>query len=50
MKNTVVTLTCVWFVILSALAIDRPDLVGRWQAQMEYAFLMEAERIGMWSE
>ena len=27
-----------------------PETVGKWQAKAEYAFILEAERIGMWSE
>ena len=50
MKETIISMTCLWFVFLSALAIDKPDLVGKWQAKVEYAFLMEAEKIGMWGE
>lgn len=50
MKDNMVYITCAWFVVLSILVIRNPEWVGQWQAQMEYAFLMEAERIGMWSE
>lgn len=28
----------------------QPEQVGMWQANVEYAFLMEAEKIGMWGE
>lgn len=27
-----------------------PETVGKWQANVEYAFILEAEKIGMWSE
>lgn len=27
-----------------------PEIVGKWQAKAEYTFILEAERIGMWSE
>lgn len=50
MKDTIISLTCLWFVFLSVLAIDKPDLVGKWQAKAEYAFILYAEEIGMWSE
>ena len=50
MKDTIISLTCLWFVFVSALAIDKPEWVGQWQAKAEYAFILEAERLGMWSE
>lgn len=27
-----------------------PETVGKWQAKAEYAFILESERIGIWSE
>ena len=50
MKDAIISLTCAWFVGLSVVAVVYPEYVGKWQAKAEYAFLMEAEKIGMWSE
>lgn len=50
MKDIVVALTCMWFVFLSVVAVDKPEFVGKWQAKAEYAFILHAEEIGMWSE
>ena len=27
-----------------------PEVVGQWQAKVEFAFLEEAEKIGLWGE
>jgi len=43
-------LTCLWFVVLSVVAVSFPKTVGTWQAQIEQGYLDEAERIGLWSE
>ena len=31
------------------LSLD-PETVGKWQAKVEFAFLEEAEKIGLWGE
>jgi hypothetical protein len=43
-------LTCLWFVSISVVVLAHPEAVGRWQARAELAFLVEAERIGLWGE
>lgn len=50
MKDTTLSLTWAWFVFLSVVAVVYPEWVGQWQAKVEYGFLMEAERINLWSE
>ena len=50
MKDAVVALTCIWFVFLSVVSVVYPEWVGQWQAKAEYAFLMEADNLGLWSE
>ena len=50
MTKTIVSLTCLWFVFLSVAVVSHPELIGQWQAKAEYAFILEAERLGMWSE
>lgn len=50
MKDNIVSMTCLWFFFVSWIVLLSPEYVGQWQAKMEYAFLMEAEKIGMWGE
>jgi len=50
MRNAVTSLTCLWFVSLSVVAVVYPKWVGQWQANVEYGFLMEAEHINLWGE
>ena len=50
MRNTVVEMTCLWFVFLSVVVVSYPEVVGQWQAKVEFAFLEEAEKIGLWGE
>lgn len=48
--KVVVSLTCLWFVFLSAVAVSTPSVVGAWQARAELAFYKEADRINLWVE
>lgn len=50
MKDAIVILTCLWFVVLSVVALTNPQWVGSWQAKAEMAFVVEADKIGLWSE
>lgn len=50
MTKAIVSLTCVWFVFLSVAIVSHPELIGKWQARAELAFLEEADRIGLWDE
>lgn len=50
MKDTIISLTCIWLVFLSVVSVVYPEWVGQWQAKVEYAFILHAEEIGMWSE
>lgn len=43
-------LTCLWFVSISVVVLAYPEVIGRWQAKAELAFLVEAEKIGLWGE
>jgi hypothetical protein len=43
-------LTALWFVFLSVVAVTSPEWVGTWQARAELAFVVEAEKIGLWGE
>lgn len=50
MNNFSIALTCAWFVVLSVFVVTNPEWVGQWQAKAEYAFILEAERLGLWGE
>lgn len=50
MKDIIVSMTCLWLFFVSWTVLLFPEMAGQWKAKMEYAFLMEAEKIGMWSE
>lgn len=50
MRNIVVEMTCLWFVFLSVVVVSYPEVVGRWQAKVEFAFLEEADKLGLWGE
>ncbi len=43
-------LTALWFVFLSVVVVACPEWVGAWQAKAELAFVVEAEKIGLWGE
>lgn len=50
MRNAVISLTLLWLVFLSVVAVVYPEWVGHWQAKAEYGFLMEAEKLGLWGD
>lgn len=50
MKDTVVIVTCLWFIFISWVILMFPEAAGAWQAKAEYAFILHAEEIGMWGE
>lgn len=50
MKDTAITICCVWYLLLSLFIITHPEWVGAWKAQVEFGFYLEATRLGMWSE
>lgn len=50
MKDVAICMFCFYFVTLTVLLVQFPEAIGKWQAQVELAFVEEAERIGLWSE
>lgn len=50
MKDLIVSLTCLWAIFLSLAVIGSPEWIGSWQARAELAFVVEADRINLWSE
>lgn len=50
MKDAVVIVTCLWFIFISWVILVFPEAAGAWQANVEFAFVEEADRLGLWGE
>lgn len=48
--NVIRAFTLTTGVLLALWTFLDPETVGQWQAKVEFAFLEEAEKIGLWSE
>lgn len=48
--NVVRAFTLTTGVLLALWAFLDPEVVGQWQAKVEFAFLEEADKLGLWGE